>query len=81
LVAFFINASGNLFVFIYKNLSVKGDPDVKTNSTIIYSTITFIKNIQFCIAISRKNTKVTSAEKTKDDEFDDDISYPITNLN
>ncbi len=61
-VAFLINFSGNFLLFVYSETSNK-EPDFKTNYTIIYSTVTIIKNILLCIAVTMKEnlTKNTSA--------------------
>jgi hypothetical protein len=52
-VAFLINFSGNFLLFIYSETSKK-EPDFNTNYTIIYSTVTIIKNILLCLAITMK---------------------------
>ncbi len=52
-VAFLLNFSGNFLLFVYSETSNK-EPDFKTNYTIIYSTVTVIKNILLCIAVTMK---------------------------
>lgn len=54
-VAFLINFSGNFLLFVYSETSVK-DADFKTNYTIIYGTVTIIKNILLCIAVTMKES-------------------------
>ncbi|WP_462219895.1 hypothetical protein [Ferruginibacter sp.] len=54
-VAFLINFSGNFLLFVYSETSNK-EPDFKTNYTIIYSTVTIIKNILLCIAVTMKES-------------------------
>ncbi len=50
-VAFFLNFSGNFFLFIYSQSSNKA-PDFNSNYTIIYSTVTVLKNIVISIAVT-----------------------------
>ena len=52
-VAFLINFSGNFLLFVYSETSKK-DPDFNTNYTIIYSTVTILKNLLLCLAITMK---------------------------
>lgn len=54
-VAFLLNFSGNFLLFVYSETSNK-EPDFKTNYAIIYSTVTIIKNILLCIAITMKES-------------------------
>jgi multisubunit Na+/H+ antiporter MnhB subunit len=54
-VAFLINFSGNFLLFVYSETSIK-DIDYKTNYTIIYSTVTILKNILLCIAVTMKES-------------------------
>lgn len=49
-VAFLIYFSGNFFLFLFSKSMYK-NPNFKTEFTIIYGTITIIKNIFLCIAI------------------------------
>lgn len=55
-VAFIINSSGNFFLFLYSKNSYKGDPNFKSQYTIIYTTVTIIKNLLLCISILIKET-------------------------
>jgi len=52
-VAFLINFSGNFLLFVYSETSNK-EADFKINYTIIYSTVTIIKNLLLCIAVTMK---------------------------
>lgn len=53
-VALLINYSGNFLLFVYSETSNK-DLDFKTNYTLIYCTVTIVKNILLCIAVSIKD--------------------------
>jgi Na+/H+ antiporter NhaD/arsenite permease-like protein len=57
-VAFLINFSGNFLLFVYSETSNK-DVDFKINYAIIYSTVTIIKNILLCVAVTMKETITT----------------------
>lgn len=52
-VALLINFSGNFLLFFYSETS-NDDPDFKTNYAIIYCTVTIVKNLIFCFAVSIK---------------------------
>ncbi len=54
-VAFLLNFSGNFLLFVYSETSNK-EPDFKTNYAIIYSTVTIIKNILLCLAVTMKES-------------------------
>jgi hypothetical protein len=54
-VAFLLNYSGNFLLFLYSETSKK-DPDFKINYAIIYSTVTIIKNILLCIAVTMRQS-------------------------
>lgn len=57
-VAFIINSSGNFFLFLYSNNSF--DDDIfRRQYTIIYTTVTVIKNLLLCISIMIKESKET----------------------
>jgi len=58
-VAFIINFSGNFFLFLYSQNSYR-DEEFQRQYTIIYSTVTFIKNILLCysILIKENNKKI-----------------------
>ena len=55
-VAFIINFSGNFFVFIYSKTSYNDD-SFKRQFTIIYSSVTILKNILLCIGVMIKEKK------------------------
>lgn len=54
-VAFIINSSGNFFLFLYSKNSYNDDI-FKRQYTIIYTTVTVLKNILLCISILIKET-------------------------
>jgi hypothetical protein len=56
-VAFIINFAGNFLLFVYSETSNK-ETDFKNNYTIIYSTVTILKNILLCLAVIIKETPV-----------------------
>ncbi len=49
-VAFIINSSGNFFLFLYSKNSYN-DEVFKRQYTIVYATITILKNVLLCISI------------------------------
>lgn len=55
-VAFIINSSGNFFLFLYSKNSFN-DEIFKKQYTIIYTTVTVIKNLLLCISILIKEKK------------------------
>lgn len=55
-VAFIINSSGNFFLFLYSRTSFDDDT-FKSQYTIIYTTVTVIKNVLLCISIMIKENK------------------------
>ncbi len=58
-VALIANFAGNFLLFGYSETSIR-DSNFKINYAIIYGTVTLIKNILFCIAVSMKaNLKLT----------------------
>ena len=54
--AFIINFSGNFFLFIYSKNSFN-DLEFQKQYTVIYTTVTVIKNILLCIGVLIKETK------------------------
>jgi hypothetical protein len=60
-VAFIINFSGNFFLFLYSKNSYN-DEAFKRQFTIIYCSVTILKNILLCIAVSikEKNNELRS---------------------
>jgi len=76
-VAFIINSSGNFFLFLYSKNSYN-DEIFKTQYTIIYTSITVLKNILLAVSIIMKeNTQVTSPHHPID--IDLDTIHPIIN--
>ena len=61
-VAFILNFSGNFFLFIYSKNSFDS-VEFQRQYTIIYSSVTILKNVLLCIAVSIK-------EKRKEVQFD-----------
>ena len=60
-VAFIINFSGNFFLFLYSQTSFNDDA-FRRQFTIIYSSVTILKNLLLCIGVSLRdiNTNVSS---------------------
>jgi len=58
-VAFILNFSGNFFLFLYSKNSFN-DEEFQRQYTIIYSSVTILKNILLCIAVSIKEPKKES---------------------
>jgi len=76
-VAFIINSSGNFFLFLYSKTSY--DDDVfKRQYTIIYTTVTVLKNILLCISIPLKDKQDSQQPDTPID-IDLDSFHPIKN--
>jgi hypothetical protein len=70
-VAVIINSAGNFFLFLYSKNSFNDDPNFKRQYTIIYTTVTVIKNILLCIAILIKETpKIHQDEMIFDIDLD-----------
>ena len=55
-VAFIINSAGNFFLFLYSKNSFN-DEVFKKQYTIIYTTVTVIKNLLLCLSILIKEKK------------------------
>jgi hypothetical protein len=78
-VAFIINSSGNFFLFLYGQNSYD-DEIFKKQYTIIYTTVTVIKNILLCISILiKEKNENTSSDQLID--IDLDSFHPIKNQN
>ena len=76
-VAFIINSAGNFFLFLYSKNSF--DDDIfKRQYTIIYTTVTVIKNFLLCISILIKETPKTESDKVV---FDVDLDSFNPNKN
>lgn len=76
-VAFIINSSGNFFLFLYSKNSYN-DEVFKRQYTIIYTTITILKNLLLCISILIKEKKETLSTDHLID-VDLDSFHPIKN--
>ncbi len=70
-VAFIINFSGNFFLFIYSKTGYN-DEAFRRQFTIIYSSVTILKNILLCVGVSLKDNNADSSLKniTFESEFD-----------
>lgn len=69
-VAFIINSAGNFFLFLYSKNSFKDDT-FKMQYTIIYTTVTILKNIFLCISIPIKESPSKSiSEQTLNIDLD-----------
>lgn len=78
-VAFIINFSGNFFLFLYSKNSYNIDDDAfKRQYTIIYTTVTVLKNLLLCISISLKE-KPENPSQTNFLDVDLDSFNPIKN--
>ncbi len=76
-VAFIINFSGNFFLFIYGKNSYDDD-SFKRQYTIIYTTITLLKNLLLCISVFiKENNESLSTDNHID--IDLDTFHPIKN--
>lgn len=59
-VGFIVYCSGNFFLFLYSKNSYN-DINFRIQYSIIYSTVTILKNILLCIGVSRKREEVKKA--------------------
>ena len=78
-VAFIINSSGNFFLFLYSKNSYN-DEAFKKQYTLIYTTVTVLKNLLLCIAISIKE-KPEDHPQTNFLDVDLDSFNPIKKQN
>lgn len=62
-LAFIVNFSGNFFLFLFSKNSDTTDVDFRTQYTIIYSTVTIIKNLLLCISIFVKDSPNKESNK------------------
>jgi len=76
-VAFIINSSGNFFLFLYSKNSYNDDV-FKKQYTIIYTTVTVLKNVLLCISILIKE-KREQAPHHAPLEIDLDTFHPFKN--
>ena len=77
-VAFIINSSGNFFLFLYSKNSYN-DEIFKNQYTIIYTTVTLIKNFLLSISILIKEKRDPSTNELID--IDLDSFHPFKNQN
>lgn len=78
-VAFIINSAGNFFLFLYSKTQFNDDI-FKKQYTIIYTTVTVIKNLLLCISIFIKETPKNESDKVIFD-VDLDSFNPSKNQN
>lgn len=76
-VAFIINSSGNFFLFLYSKNSYNDDV-FKKQYTIIYTTVTVLKNLLLCISILIKEKKEHISHHAPID-IDLDAIHPFKN--
>jgi hypothetical protein len=62
-VAFIINSSGNFFLFLYSKNSYNDDV-FRKQYTIIYTTVTVIKNLLLCISILIKERRENDSQNS-----------------
>lgn len=77
-VAFIINSSGNFFLFLYSENSYKDDV-FKRQYTIIYTTVTVLKNLLLCISILIKESRQDNISPHDSIDIDLDTFHPIKN--
>ena len=77
-VAFIINSSGNFFLFLYSKNSYN-DETFKKQYTIIYTTVTVIKNFLLCVSILIKEKKDPSSSELIDIDLDSFHSFKNQN--
>ena len=78
-VAFIINSAGNFFLFLYSKNSFNDDI-FQRQYTIIYTTVTVLKNLLLCISIFIKESPSNQSDKDLF-EIDLDNFNPIKNQN
>lgn len=71
-VALLINFSGNFLLFIYSETS-NTNTDFKFNYTIIYSSVTILKNLLLCAAATMKDTTVKKTGNNFPDNFESTV--------
>ena len=79
-VAFIINFAGNFVLFIWSKSVTVRDQEFKDNYLIIYASVTILKNILLCYAITRRDQKKQFMETDLDEK---NINYTphLNNLN
>lgn len=76
-VAFIINFSGNFFLFLYSKTSYNDDA-FRRQFLIINTSVTILKNILLCIAVTIKENKTDSQSlnfMTIDSQLDTDLPF------
>lgn len=71
-VAFLIYFSGNFFLFLFSKSMIQ-NPDFRDQYTIIYSTVTVMKNIFLCTAIIT-NSNLVDHDRNSNRKIDIDLS-------
>jgi hypothetical protein len=80
-VAFIINFSGNFFLFLYSKNSFNNE-EFQRQYTIIYSTVTILKNLLLCIAVMIKERKIENDSLFPDDtQVELGSFHPFKDLN
>ena len=77
-VAFIINSSGNFFLFLYGRYSYEVNVFKTPQYTIIYTTVTIIKNLLLCYSIFIREKK---EDPLFDSLIDIDLDSPIKHQN
>ena len=77
-VAFIINTSGNFFLFLYARFNYDVNVFKTPQYTIIYTTVTILKNMLLCISILIKE-KHENATTNNLIDIDLDSFHPIKN--
>ena len=81
-IAFLINASGNIFLFIYSKSVVIKDAEYVKNNTIIYDSVTIMKDILLCIGAAMKgNARKPNTLINREHSASPDFDYSLNNLN
>jgi hypothetical protein len=62
-VAFIVNFSGNFFLFLFSKNSDQNDAIFRNQYTVIYSTVTIIKNLLLCISVFIKDNSTKESNK------------------
>lgn len=78
-VAFIINFSGNFFLFLYSKNDYGDDDVFKRQYTIIYTTVTVLKNLLLCISILIKESGQDNISPPGPIDIDLDTFHPIKN--
>lgn len=78
-VAFIINFSGNFFLFLYSKNFYNDDDVFKRQYTIIYTTVTVLKNFLLCISILIKESRQDNISPHDPIDINLDSFHPIKN--